>query len=133
MISCRPDVQKRPPGYIKLGKVAEMADAETFFGDKRLLLRRDLNGFYVMSTECTYDLSPLVRKTTEGGAEVFYSPYSGVTYALDGAVVSGQAKAPLPYYKLEFNRGVIDGPVDTLYVKVGEEVPAGWRLQLARS
>ncbi len=123
--ACQPG-RKRAYGYLRLGELAEQTAAERYMPEKNLMLRRDGAGFFVMSTLCTYDLSPLVR-LPDGS---FASEYSKSRYDGEGRVSSGPAKANLPYYELVLAPGVYGGVPDTLYVKIGEEVPREWRLKV---
>ena len=125
--SCDTGYQRRPIGWYKLGKAKELQAAETFFDEKLLLLKHDQRGFSVMSTACTYDLSPLIlRDAPQGG--VFVSRYSESQYDREGKVLKGPAHVDLPYYELSIDAGVAGGPKDTLYVQVGVEKPREWRL-----
>lgn len=121
------DGRKRPPGYLRLGHVSKLLDRATDLKDFDLILRRDDGGLSVMSTSCTYDLSRLVLRKVDGKL-ILVSTLSPSTYDLDGQVLSGPAKANLPYYELRFDAGVYGGPRDTLYVYVGREVSRDWRL-----
>ncbi len=128
LISCFGGPKRRPAGFLNLGPVEELARSEqTFFSDFKILLRRDEGGLYAMSTACTYDLSPLLFSERDGKL-LWRSQLSASTYAPDGSVVHGPATAPLPYYKLEIAPGTIGGTADTLFVEVGIERPASWRL-----
>lgn len=128
-VGCHTKVRKRPPGYLKIGPVKDyLAKNEYFLYDKRLMLRRDSRGFYVMSTLCTYDTSALVEKPLPGGGYKLVSVFEGSEYDRNGKVIKGPAVADLPYYKLEIAPEVYGGPPDTLYVKIGEEVSPDWRL-----
>lgn len=118
----------RPYGYIRLGKASELTAPETPLLDKWLILRHDEKGFSVMSTLCTYDLSPLdIRHTPDGHYELV-SRYTQSAYSSDGSVLHGPTRHPLPYYELTLDEGVYGGPKDTLYVQVGVERPKEWRL-----
>ncbi len=129
-LACKPEVRTRPIGYIKLGPLSKFIDSsETELSQHWLILRYDQGGFSAMSTLDTYKLIPLERKT-KAGDEVLASPDAESVYALDGKVLSGPAKANLPYYALELNSGEYGGPKDTLYVKIGVEVEKGWRLKV---
>jgi len=119
--------RERPPGYVRVGKARELLAPETFLYQRGLLIRRDERGFSVMSTQCTYDLSTLARKLNPAG-DTLVSRYSESTYRLDGSVLTGPARAPLPYYEAALDQGAFDGPVDTLYVRIGKRVSPEWRL-----
>ena len=127
--ACETGVQKRPIGWHRLGKAQDLLAAETFVDSQLLLLRHDERGFSVMSTACTYDLSPLVLRDGPNG-RVFVSRYSESQYAESGKLLHGPAKVDLPYYQITLDAGVAGGPKDTLYVQVGVEKPRDWRLQI---
>lgn len=127
--ACNPAAQKRPFGYIKLGKVRELLGQETIIERGGLILRRDAKGFFIMSTYCTKDLSHLAVTKGEGGATLS-CPYDHSSFDGEGKVLTGPAISDLPYYKLEYSPDTYGGPVDSLYVKVGEEVAKDWRLEL---
>lgn len=129
LVSCRSSVLRRPYGDLRLGKVADLLAPDTFIEDDRLLVRHDAGGFSVMSTMCTYDLSPLTVKTTPQG-KIWASAYSTSTYSYEGKVLTGPAKGDLPYYELRFDAMLYGGPVDTLYASVGTEKPPEWRLSI---
>lgn len=123
---------RRPPGYLRIGKLAELSAPEQWLEAERLFLRLDERGYSVMSTLCTYDLTPLeLEKTAEG--EMFVSRFTSSRYRKDGTVVSGPSKFDLPYYELVIAPEVWGGPLDTLYVKVGTERPPSWRLPIPPS
>lgn len=121
--------KKRPPGYLNIGKVSEIASQSVFLQDKQIFLHRDQRGVSVMSTLCSYDLSPL-RLIVENGREVLVSDYSASRYDVQGNVLAGPAERPLPYYSARLDSGVYGGPLDTIYVQIGTEVDRGWRLVL---
>lgn len=129
LCACDGGLKKRPYGYIRIGKAAELLNEETELSKYGLLLRRDAVGWSVMSTFCTFDLSHLKRKEVAGKL-VYASDYSESTYDLYGKVISGPAKADLPYYNLVLGTGDYDGGSVMLFVEVGEEKPAEWRLEV---
>lgn len=102
---------------------------ETFFSDRKILLRRDAAGFSAMSTVCTYDLSPLIFLERDGKI-LWRSQFTESAYNPDGSVAHGPTKYALPFYKLEMAAGTIGGPADTLFVEVGVERSESWRLSL---
>ena len=126
---CDWNVRRRSPGYLRLGKIQDLWGAENYLPEQRLLLRHDEGGFYVMSTECTHDLSALRLKDSPTGRE-FVSEYSASRYDTDGRVLSGPAEVSLPYYELLVDSGEYGGPKNTLYARVGSEVPPTWRLRI---
>lgn len=129
LVGCEQSVRKRPFGYLKIGSVKEYLKSETYLPEMRLLVRYDeATGLSVMSTMCTHDLSPLTLTRNSTGEEIFTSQYSESQYRKDGSVLNGPAVSPLPFFKIELKEGSYGGPADTLYVAVGSEVPASWRL-----
>lgn len=129
---CQDSTMRRPPGYLRLGKLAEMQSPEQWLEAERLFLRLDERGYSVMSTLCTHDLTPLALENTEAG-QMFVSRFTTSKYLKDGTVVSGPAKTDLPYYELVIAPEVWGGSVDTLYVRVGTEKPPTWRLPIPPS
>lgn len=129
VIGCDATSKKRPYGYVKLGLASELAARpETLFSDQRVIIRHDDNGFAVMSTACTYDLSALTRVSDQGGRH-WASSYSSSSYDDQGRVLKGPARANLPYYRIELAAGTYGGVPDTLFVQVGVEVDSTWRLK----
>jgi Rieske Fe-S protein len=120
----------RPYGYVRLGKISDLARAETYLEKDALLLRMDAGGFYIMSTECTYDLSNLKPERQANGEAVWVSSYTSSKYDSQGRVISGPARENLPYYLLEANNSVVGGPVDTLYARIGYKKSPDWRLKV---
>jgi hypothetical protein len=113
---------------MRIGNIQELRVVpEKFFPNLGLYLRSDLAGFSVMSTHCTYDLSPLKMVTDQSGLR-WTSSFSTSEYSGDGRVTRGPALGDLPYYRLEVKEGEYNGPPDTLYAIVGEEVDRNWRL-----
>jgi hypothetical protein len=132
----------RPFGYMNLGKLSGLLGPQTYLQDLRLLLRRDKKGLYIMSTECTYDLSPLVMVRLDNGF-MFKSSFTESVYLSDGKVTSGPAKESLPYYRLQYD-GVFDTEAHVtkeskssaltsdinVFVRVSDVVAPTWRLTL---
>lgn len=127
LFACEPSVRDRPFGDIRLGMAKELLAPSSFLDKAVVLLRRDERGWYAMSTMCTKDASILVRRDGPGGV-VLASQYTSSTYDLEGKVLSGPAVKNLPYYELTLDQGTYGGPRDTLYVHIGVEKDAGWRL-----
>lgn len=126
--ACTSKGLKRPYGFMRLGKISELSTNETYLPDLRLVVRMDEEGFSVMSTVCTLDLTPLTR-VDDGGSVLWRSSYSESSYSYNGEVMSGPTKAPLPYYNLKIDSSVYGGPKDALYAEVGVERPKGWRFK----
>lgn len=122
--------RRRPPGYLRIGKVVDLTASEQFIPGTDVYLRRDSYGYYAMSTLCSHDLSKLALKATDKG-EIWVSQYTTSTYDKQGNVLTGPATEPLPFYKLRFASEVYGGPPETLYVEIGSEVPKGWRLSVS--
>jgi hypothetical protein len=121
--------RKRPVGYFHLGNASELAaEEEHLFGDLRILLRHDKEGFSAMSTECPYDGAVLAR-VRQGDSWVWRSPTSGSVYDEHGKVLRGPSSYSLPFYELRLDRDSYAGKTPTLYVHVGVEREEGWRLK----
>lgn len=129
LVSCQPQVRKRPFGYVRLGPAKNYLATETYEKDYNLLIRRDKQGLYAMSTKCTHDLSNLLLNRA-GGRIVFSSSYSPSTYDQNGKVLTGPAKFDLPYFRLKIEAGKYGGPRNTLYAVIGDEVGPSWRMSL---
>lgn len=129
LVSCKPEVRDRPYGELRLGRIQELLGSQIFLDKAGLLLRRDEQGWYAMSTLCTHDLSVLRRRNGPNGL-FLASVFSTSTYDLNGRVLSGPAIKDLPYYELYVEQGVADGPRDTLYARIGNEKPRDWRLPI---
>lgn len=118
---------KRPPGYLRIGHVSGLVGKARNLEEFDLIVRRDEGGLSAMSTQCTYDLSPLLLRRVDGKL-VLVSQYSSSTYDIDGRVLSGPARVDLPYYELRFEAELYGGPRNTIYVQLGREVGPSWRL-----
>lgn len=129
MANCEEKQRTRPFGLVRLGKIEDLKRPESFLSSHSLLLRFDDKGFYAMSLLCTHDLAPLQVKQN-GDSQILISPYSESSYDLNGLVLHGPSKHPLPYYELVAASGEYNGPIDTLFAKIGTEKPASWRLAL---
>lgn len=125
--ACDVTSKKRAVGYFRLGLAFALKSPETYFPDSKILLRYDSKGFNAMSTACTYDLSPLMKKR-EGSKEVWVSSETESKYDDTGNVLHGPAMTRLPFYELKLDSAVYGGPADTLYVHVGSEVDPEYRL-----
>lgn len=127
---CKSSNLTRPYGYLRLGPLKNFLAAETVLESEGLLIRHDQGGLYAMSTYCTFDLTPLKLQAPSSGERVFMSAYTASSYFLDGTVKTGPASHRLPYYKLEIDSLEVQGPKDTLYVYIADEVDAKWRLRV---
>lgn len=119
--------QRRPYVYLRVGKIHDFKQQETYLPDLRLVIFKDEKGFSAMSTDCTYDLTPL-KRIEEGGVVLYSSTYTTSQYTRDGEVKQGPTKFPLPRYKLEYASTLYGGVFDSLYVFIGDEVSKDWRL-----
>ena len=131
-VSCGSRQSHRPAQVMRVGPIASFLEApETYLPDLRIFIRVDDHGLSVMSTECTFDLSPL-ELVEEGENRFFRSRFSTARYSLAGEVLSAPAIAPLPYFKARVAEGVWGGPKDTLFVEIGlqNEVNSDWRLSM---
>jgi len=128
---CKPSHRERPYGYLRLGLVKDLLAKETFLSEDRLMLRHDSEGFFVMSTLCAHDLTPLNPEQRDDGEKVWTTKYNASVYSEYGKVVTGPAVRPLPYFELKLDSGTYGGPQDTLYVYIGVEKDLKWRLKVA--
>ncbi|MCB0318537.1 MAG: Rieske 2Fe-2S domain-containing protein [Bdellovibrionales bacterium] len=128
-LSCQHSGRKRPYGYLRLGPLKEFLSSETFLEQQGILVRRDENGFYAMSTYCTYDLTHLSLKKKEA-TKILASSFTKSTYDLTGHVLTGPAEADLPYYELSIAAQSVESPIATLYVQIGDRVSSSWRLNV---
>jgi nitrite reductase/ring-hydroxylating ferredoxin subunit len=128
-LGCEPEQRDRPYGYLRLLPVAQVTSSEIFLEDKWLMLGRDDQGISAMSTVCSKDLNSLQMQTVEGKRH-WHCALCGSKFALTGEVIQGPAHAPLPYYLLLVDRAEVEGPVDTLYVRIGQRVAKEWRLRI---
>jgi len=128
---CDACARKRAYGYLRLGNVKNFLGPETYLEAERLLIKRDKRGLSAMSTMCTKDLSPLKRKKTSTGF-IFESEITASRYDYTGKVLSGPASIDLPRYQLVLSALTIEDPMETLYVKIGIERPADWRLPVVK-
>jgi hypothetical protein len=54
-----------------------------------------------------------------GRERFFISRFSGAHYSVEGKVLSGPAKAPLPYFRARLAEGSWGSARDTLFVELG--------------
>lgn len=127
-VGCESGVERRPFGYLRLGSIGAFQEPMKYLPNDAIVLRRDSGGFSAMSTLCTFDLSPLRLERGPGGEIYLQSTVTKSRYAIDGKVIDGPAKAPLPYFFLELAVDDVGRAPDTLYVKIGKEVEPSWRL-----
>jgi nitrite reductase/ring-hydroxylating ferredoxin subunit len=127
--ACHDSPRKRPFGYIRLGKVSELLNEATLIPQQGMLVRHDERGFFAMSVMCTHDLRVLEKREIDGRL-IFVCPHDHSIFDLNGILLKGPAKLHLPYYKLELDAGKYEGPKDTLYCRVGDEVASDWRLAI---
>jgi hypothetical protein len=128
LAACRPSELRRPPGYLNLGRFSDFQAPETYLPEKRVLVFKDSSGLSVMSTLCSYDLSPLVRQS-DGS---WISDFSASRYSPSGNVTHGPAQAKLPRYALTtelFQAEVDSAPTRYVFANFANEVDATWRLQ----
>lgn len=125
ILSCQSETRERPYGYLRLGEVGDLLSDMTPMPDKWLILQNHADGLSAMSTLCSKDLETLIQKGDELECDE-----CGSRFNLNGEVISGPAKAPLSHYPLKVDAKTVGGEKDTLYVIIGEPVPASWRLRL---
>ncbi|HWS98496.1 MAG TPA: Rieske (2Fe-2S) protein [Candidatus Methylomirabilis sp.] len=91
-----PAVLPGPVRRFKLGPPEQfLAGSETPFPDNNLVLFRDDDGFYAISTTCTH-LGCTVARSAEG----FACPCHGSRFDPQGNVVGGPAPRPLPWLEV---------------------------------
>jgi hypothetical protein len=132
--SCREKELHRPSGVIRVAPLSDiLAQPSSYFEDLRLLVRVDEKGVSVMSTLCSYDLTPL-HIVEQSGKRVFVSDYSSSTYTEFGERLTGPTIHGLHYHKALVEAGVYGGVPDTLFVSLGSEseVSPDWRLSVAQ-
>lgn len=132
LVNCS-EGRKRPPGYLKIGNICELGASpqiEFLEGNgPRIILHQDNDGYSAMSTQCTFDLSDL-SLVGQGPSARLRSRFNESEYTIKGLPTHGPTVTPLPYYRLELASAVYGGPPNTLYVRIGSEVPEGWRLRV---
>jgi len=115
-----PAVLPGPVRRFKLGPAEQFAvGTETAFADQNLVLFRDEEGFYAITSTCTH-LGCTVARSKEG----FACPCHGSRFDSRGRVVGGPAPRPLPW--LEVSRSA-NGD---LVVNADNEVPEGTRYRV---
>jgi len=115
-----PAVMPGPRRRFKVGSPEEFAvGSETAFAEQNLVLFRDSQGFYAISTTCTH-LGCAVAQV-QGG---FACPCHGSRFDSNGNVIGGPAPRPLPW--LEISRAA-DG---TLLVNADSEIREGTRYRV---
>jgi nitrite reductase/ring-hydroxylating ferredoxin subunit len=115
-----PAVLPGPARHFKLGPPEQFsARSETPFSEQNLVLFRDDQGFYAISTTCTH-LGCTVARSKEG----FACPCHGSRFDNRGNVIGGPAPRPLPW--LEVSRAA-NGE---LIVIADNEVPEGTRYRV---
>ncbi len=130
LLGCKPEVRTRPIGYLRVGPLADYLNPETKIPSMWLVVRRDVDGLSAMSTLCSYDLNEVKGVADPSNGQVFECDLCHSKFKLNGEVIIGPARAALPYYSLKADKLEIEGPKDTLYVRVGDEVKPDWRLRL---
>jgi cytochrome b6-f complex iron-sulfur subunit len=115
-----PAVLPGPLRRFKLGVPEQFSvGSENAFPDANLVLFRDDDGFYAISSTCTH-LGCTVARSNEG----FACPCHGSRFDSRGNVVGGPAPRGLPW--LEVSR-TADG---SLVINADNEVPAGTRYKV---
>jgi cytochrome b6-f complex iron-sulfur subunit len=115
-----PSVLPGPRRRFKLGPPEQYSPgSETTFAEDDLVLFRDDEGFYAISTTCTH-LGCAVARSAKG----FACPCHGSRFDSKGNVVAGPAPRPLPW--LEVSRAA-NGD---LVVNADNEVPEGMRYRV---
>ena len=89
-----------------------------FLRDNRMFVIKDDAGVFAQSAICTH-LGCLVR--AEPGEDGFFCPCHGSRFSLDGRVLKGPARLPLPHYRIERRQ-------EDLWVNQGQEEEIDARL-----
>lgn len=126
---CKPKIRKRPLGFLRLGNIENFLQTETILAREWLIIRRDQSGLSAMSSLCTRDLQALEQNVQDQNT-VYHCSLCQSRYNFDGQVLKGPAIEALPYYSLHVDAEQIQGPKDTLYVRIGVEVAPSWRLRV---
>lgn len=127
LLACEPSVRNRPYGYERIGPVKNFLAAETDLPSNWLIFRRDAGGLSTMSTLCSRDLYPL-RLIDREDHQVYHCDKCGSEFSKFGKTIHGPAIEELPYYALQIDQAVVQGPKDELYAIVGKKVSPDWRL-----
>lgn len=127
--ACKPKVRKRPLGFLRLGNIENFLQAETILAREWLIIRRDQSGLSAMSSLCTRDLQAL-EQIVQDQNTAYHCNLCQSRYNFDGQILNGPTIAALPYYSLHVDAEQIQGPKDTLYVRIGVEVASSWRLRV---
>jgi cytochrome b6-f complex iron-sulfur subunit len=115
-----PSVLPGPRRRFKMGPPEQYSPgSETAFAEDNLVLFRDEQGFYAISTTCTH-LGCSVARSSKG----FACPCHGSRFDDKGNVIAGPAPRPLPW--LEVSRAA-NGD---LVVNADNEVPEGMRYRV---
>ena len=126
LLGCEQPIQTRPFGIMRLGKVSDVLSGAEDGSRLWLKVLRDERGIRVVSTLCPHDLEPL-SLTNEG----YRCSHCGSTFSAEGARVTGPAISDLPAYKVRLSSGEYGGPVDSIFVHVGEEQDREIRFQIS--
>ncbi|MCO6431784.1 MAG: ubiquinol-cytochrome c reductase iron-sulfur subunit [Deltaproteobacteria bacterium] len=114
--------QEQPVSRIvALGPPEKFAPGLTALEIERIAVLRDARGIAAVSLVCTHQVCQL---TVESGSNGFLCPCHGSRFTVEGAILTGPAKQPLPWFKLQLNqRGIVEADL-------GSVVTSEWRLQL---
>lgn len=92
-----PNVEEGRPRRLLLGTPADFKmGTVTWLAEHELFVVRTVDGVGAFSSRCTH-LGCTVRRTADG----FQCPCHGATYDLDGGVVAGPARTPLPWFRVQ--------------------------------
>jgi cytochrome b6-f complex iron-sulfur subunit len=95
-----PNVLFEPSLIFKAGKPDEYpADSVTFLGDERVFIVRKGNTFRCLSAVCTH-LGCTVNRADHG----YHCPCHGSVFSNQGAVQSGPAPRPLPWFLVALSK-----------------------------
>jgi len=108
------------PTIIPLGTPQTLPPLPAAIERARIFLMKDDKGYFALDNVCTH-LGCLVRRSpqSEGG---FACRCHGSRFTADGAVITGPATKPLPYFALHWDSA------GQLVVDRTQNVDSGWRL-----
>ncbi len=118
--SAVPGVLPDPSARFKIGTAGDFVPGQIKnFKEENVVLIRDDEGLYAISTLCTH-LGCVVNRNEDG----FQCPCHGSRYDHDGNVIRGPAPKSLPWFQIERLPG------GQLSVDRNSEIPIGTKLKL---
>ncbi len=117
-LGCEKARYRRPWGELDLGPIKTLLYERVFIREKSILLYRDSQGWYALSTRCTFRGCDLSYRDN-----YFVCPCCKSTYALDGSIIEGPTPERLPWLSLRYADG-------HLYANPGKVVNSSYRYTL---